>query len=174
VRSGECYHRRERTRRERTISEKPQKRLVGWKQYIGNIAVRVLGRSFATALLASGILSFGFSVFLIALVFGGADINAHRIADASRYLLVSGLLCGLFLFGWWSAKILRTRVEQIEPVGLITRHNTGSLPAVETLVRSSDLPATDGQTELLRAVRQGAETPPEQLLRATQEGRQDV
>jgi hypothetical protein len=32
-------------------AKKPQKRLVGWKQYIGDIAARVLGRSVAGGLL---------------------------------------------------------------------------------------------------------------------------
>ena len=61
------------------------------------------------------------------------------------------------------------RAKRIKRVELITRHNTGRLPAAETLVRGSDRPSPAQQTELLRAAGQGLEAPPEQLLRATQE-----
>jgi hypothetical protein len=155
---------------------KPPRRLVGWKQYIGNIAVRVLGRSVARALLAGGLLSFGFSIFVFAILSFNADLNAHPIpiGFAPRYLVGGGLLGGLCMLGLWSAKVLLKRVEKIEPVGLITRHNTGNLPEVETLVRGSDIPVVVQQAELLRAAGQGLETPPEQLLRAGEEKRQDV
>ena len=59
------------------------------------------------------------------------------------------------------------KADNIEPVELITKHNTGHLPEIETLVRSSDRPTTDQQAELLRAARVEKQTPPEELLRAT-------
>ena len=65
------------------------------------------------------------------------------------------------------------RARTIEPIAPITRHNTGQLPEVETLVRASDAPPSQQQTELLRAARQGSETPSEQLLRAGKESGQD-
>ncbi|HLK57424.1 MAG TPA: hypothetical protein VKU00_12715 [Chthonomonadaceae bacterium] len=55
----------------------------------------------------------------------------------------------------------------------ITDHNAHLLPLMETLVRGSDLPPTEQQNELLRAVQQGQETPTEQLLRASQTNGQD-
>lgn len=70
-----------------------------------------------------------------------------------------GLFCG--------CKSFFTSAREIEPVAPITRHNTGDLPAVETLVRPSELPPSHQQTELLRAARHGQETPAEELLRAT-------
>jgi hypothetical protein len=148
-------------------TEKP-KRLVGWKQYIGNIAARVLGRFAVGTLLAGAFVCFGFNFFVFALWIGKAHHSAHP-----DFLLFGGLLGGVWL-GSRSAKALLNRVEKIKPVGLITRHNTGNLPEVETLVRGSDPPATAEQAELLRAVRKSPESPPEQLLRAAQESRQDV
>ena len=59
----------------------------------------------------------------------------------------------------------------MEPVALMTRHNRGSLAEAETLVRGSTRPSPDLQDELLRAVEQGGDTPPTQLLRAGQENR---
>ncbi len=53
----------------------------------------------------------------------------------------------------------------------VTRHKTGDLPEVETLVRASDLPPSHQQAELLRAAQPGQETSPEELLRATQGNR---
>lgn len=149
--------------------KKPPKRLVGWKQYVGNMVERILGRSAAGALLAAGLLSFGFFVFFL-WVCGGR--SQHPIGFAQRYLFGSGILAGLCLLGFplglWSAKVLLKRVEKIEPVGLLTRQNTGNLPEVETLVRSSDQPPNDQQAELLRAARNGAETSSGELRRATQ------
>ena len=156
--------------------DKPPKRLVGWKQYVRNIAARILGRFVAGALLGAGLSSFGFAIFVLALLGGNADVNAHPIPDGlfPRYLIGGGLLGGLCMLGLWSAKVLLKRVEKIEPIGLITRQNTGNLPEVETLVRSSDQPDVDQQTELLRAAQYGKETPDEELLRAGEVSRKDV
>jgi hypothetical protein len=132
------------------MNEKPQKRLVGWKQYVGNIAARVLGRSVAGAFFMGGLACFGLSILTFILWLGKSDINAKTIDDP-RYLWFGGLLGVLFLFGLWSAKVLFKRVEKIESVGLITRYNTGNLPEVETLVRGADQPDLDHQAELLRA-----------------------
>jgi len=147
--------------------KKVPRRLVGWKQYLGNIAARVLGRSVAGALLMGGLLSFGFSIFAVVLVSGDADVNGHRFSSdlASRYAVGSALLGGFCMLGLWGAKLLLKGVEKIEPVGLITRHNTGALPEFDTLVRSSDQPPAQQQAELLRAAQYGKEMPAEQLLR---------
>jgi hypothetical protein len=64
------------------------------------------------------------------------------------------------------ARNLFREAKAIERVAPITRHNTGHLPAAETLVRASDLPPSHQQAELLRAAPQGSETPAEELLRA--------
>jgi len=61
----------------------------------------------------------------------------------------------------WSA-------QEIEPVAPITRHNTGRLPEIETLVRPSDIPLSHQRAELLRATEPGQETPAEELLRSTE------
>ena len=75
------------------MSEKPRKRLVGRKQYIGNIAARVLGRSVAGVLLAAGLACFGFSIFVVALWFGHADLTfgyQHVTLDAAGWHLFGG------------------------------------------------------------------------------------
>ena len=54
--------------------QEPSKRLVGRKQYVVNIAARILGRSAVAALLVGGLLSFGVSIFVLALWRGNAVI----------------------------------------------------------------------------------------------------
>jgi len=71
----------------------------------------------------------------------------------------------------WFGRILFKRAEKIEPVALITQHNSRNLPDIETLVRGSDPPLSQSTT-LLRAVQQGQETPQEELLRAAQTNKQ--
>ena len=58
----------------------------------------------------------------------------------------------------------RKSLTTLRSVGPITDRNAHLLPLQDTLVRSSDLPPTEQQAELLRAA-QNQETPPEQLLR---------
>ena len=100
---------------------------------------------------------------------GDSPFDPSLIAE----VMASGML-GVFSFGALQFGLTLFReAKAVEPVAPITRHNTGHLPEVETLVRGSDRPATDRQTELLRAISPGMETPPEQLLRATQENRRD-
>ena len=70
-------------------------------------------------------------------------------------------------------KAMREAKAPLDAVPL-TRTNIGDLPAPETLVRASQQPPQEQQTELLRAAIQGPDTPPEQLLRATKEERNDV
>ncbi len=154
-------------------TQKPQKRLVGWRQYVGTIGAIVFGRSFAFAFRWGGLVCFGFSVFTFMLSIGNSDINAKPITGNRLYPLMMGsLYLGLFLGAMGIANTLFKKVEAIEPVELLTKHNAKDLPEIETLVRGSANPPTN-QTELLRPAGHGAETPPEQLLRAAQENRQD-
>jgi len=90
------------------------------------------------------------------------------------YFLWNGCLAafGFATIVWGRFAFQYTR--EMEAITLITRHNTSSLPEVETLVRGSTQPLTEHQAELLRAVGHETETPPEQLLRATQEVRQGM
>lgn len=108
-------------------------------------------------------------VFLLALCFGQADIHARKIDHDAPYVVAACLFGCLCLGGLAIATVLHEKVEKLEPVELITRRNTGDLPAVETLVRGSEQPPAEAQSELLRAARHGEETTPEQLLRAAQE-----
>ena len=63
------------------------------------------------------------------------------------------------------------RIERVAP---ITHRNTHRLPPEESLVRPSELPPSQQQAELLRAAPFGRETPPAELLRATQGEGRDV
>jgi hypothetical protein len=151
--------------------DKPQTRLVGWDVYLRTTCKRTI-----LSVSACGLGCFGVSILLVTVV-GVVRFGAFR-QDLKQSLvsfcIAIGMYCGagIGLLRW--AKALSRKAKNIELVAPITRHNTGHLPEVETLVRGSDRPATAEQAELLRAVRQSPETPPEQLLRAAQENRQDV
>lgn len=56
--------------------------------------------------------------------------------------------------------------QKIERTLPLTQKNTSDLPAVQTLVRPSDIPPSHQSSELLRSAPQGSETPPEEMLRA--------
>jgi len=153
--------------------QEPQKRLVGWKQYLRTAGAIVFGKSFALAFRWAGLACFGFSVFTFVLWGGNSDINGGPIHNQLLPLMIGSLSLGLFLGGMGIARTLFKRVEKIEPVELLTKHNAKHLPEVETLVRGSESPALAPQNELLRATEQGSETPPEQLLRASTTTGQD-
>jgi len=154
-------------------AQEPQKRLVGWKQYLRTVGTIFFGKSFAMAFRWGGLICFGFAVFTFALLGGGSDINGGPIHNHLLPLLIGSLSLGLFLGGMGVAQTLFKKVEKIEPVELLTKQNAKHLPEVETLVRGSESPAIEPQNELLRATGQGVETPPEQLLRAAKTTGQD-
>ena len=145
-------------------TEKPKKRLVRWDVYLWSVCKRTILR-----VSASGLGIFGVGILLMTIVgvvrFGvfQQDLKQSLVS----FCIAIGMYCGagIGLLRW--AKSLSRKAQKIEPVAPITRHNTGNLPEVETLVRASDLPPSHQQAELLRAVQNGKETPPEELLRAT-------
>jgi hypothetical protein len=147
-------------------TEKP-KRVVGWKHYVLTLLDKGMGYSAATIAVFCGLIFLLIAVISLWL--------GCRGGDGQTILLFGGafsILLGVVALG--QGKAMFNNAKKVEVVAPITRHNTGLLPEVETLVRGSDRPATAEQTELLRAVRQTPDSPPEQLLRAIQENRQDV
>jgi hypothetical protein len=162
-------------------TEKPKKRLVGKIEYL-----RIMATKWALSWAAVTLLVFGLIMFVNAvgnLVHDAffsefrfqptTAVNLGRFTptDQNYFLALAVFLGGICLTIMWVGQAMFTKARKIEPVELVTRHNTGHLSEVETLVRGSDRPPTDQQAELLRAAGQGAETPPEQLLRAGQENR---
>jgi len=86
----------------------------------------------------------------------------------------TSLLFGaITIFAFWCSLRLFEKGRQIEPGRPLTDHTVHLLPPEETLVRASDIPPSLQQTELLRAVQIGSETPPEELLRASIENSQE-
>jgi hypothetical protein len=81
--------------------------------------------------------------------------------------VVGILLVGLSIVAMCGAKALMTAISDTPSVQLITKEAARHLPSAEILVRPSDIPASQQQAELLRAVKSGQETPPEELLRAS-------
>jgi hypothetical protein len=149
------------------MSEKPEKRLVSKGQYLKTLGDK--GASYAAGVFY-GLLGvpfllislFCFVIGLYGLLFSGFP------SEISIVLFIAVISLILSMGAFWGCKSYFKRAQEIEPVTPITRHNTGQLPEIETLVRPSDLPPTHQQAELLRGVATpNSETPPEELLRAT-------
>jgi len=84
--------------------------------------------------------------------------------STSYYIGLAAVLLGIGVLLW--------RPAITEPVERIKKEITTAHLSDETLVRPSQMPPTQQQTELLRAAQYGKETPIEELLRAGGESRQ--
>jgi hypothetical protein len=101
------------------------------------------------------------------------------VASVYFYATHYYMYAGVFLFStcvllppmWMLFSTARKTCEKA-----IEEYDLYMIPSMnaETLVRGSERPLIDQQTELLRAAGQGSETPANQLLRAGQESGQDV
>jgi hypothetical protein len=162
------------------MSEKRETRIVPWTSYL-RIAGKGIALKFSCATLVgiAGVSSL-LSCLLLFICLSAWISWRDKPWDEDMIDLVRGAgwfgtvfgIGGLTsLFGavktWQGAK-------KVEPVALLTKHNTGQLPEVKTLIRASDVPPLHQQAELLRAAQHGNETPAEELLRATATTRQDA
>ena len=141
------------------------KRLVSKGHYIITNAAKIVFGLLSVLLLVCFCLSLCLFIFCCVFPFGvfGEMSEVFFRGSGVSLILSLGAFCVCMLF--------HMRARTIEPIVQVTRHNTGSLPEVETLVRASDLPPSHQQAELLRAAQPVQETPPEELLRATQGSR---
>ena len=139
------------------MGKQSQKRLVSKGRYIWLIGNKVGLYSLVSLLLGIGLI--GALLTLVSSVqvwMGNQAINSciPPICFAITYPIL------------WSARSLFRKATAIEPVQPVTERNAHRLPQKLTIVRSSEIPPTEQQAELLRAAQTGQETPPEQLLRA--------
>ena len=134
------------------MSGKPQKRLVSRGLYL-----RLLGKRTVLSSSASGIGCMG---VLLLLVSGFSLVRFavfHQVLNQSIYGFCFAVI-GSAGAGTMALRIARNLLKEakaIERVAPVTRHNTGLLSEVETLVRAFDPPRTHQQSELLRAAEQG-------------------
>jgi len=160
------------------MSRRRKKRLVGWLEYGDNICMRT-AMYVLVGLCAVGGLWFligGITCIFVGVSSIGPTSIAHGGMLSGGIAMGVGIVIGgIGVLGIWAARSFARIARHAAPVELLTKSSAKHLPEAETLVRGSDRPKTAEQIELLRAVRQSpASSPPEQLLRATQENRQDV
>lgn len=151
---------------EQTTLPKTGKRIVSKREYVLRKAKRTGILTTGTSLLAiSGISVVSGMMFLTWLVL--VLWHGHYflpVFTASGLLLGSVVVAyGAFRGGLASLK----HAAQIDTGVPLTRANTADLPAPDSLVRASSEPLQAQEAVLLRAVAQGQETPPEQLVRAS-------
>ena len=142
-----------------------RKRLVSREEYIQSVRNRS-----TLYTLAGGAGSLGLFCMLAPVL----NAWSYFVGWNGQFNILPYFLWNAGLTGFGIAAILWARsavkcAREMEAVTLITRHNTAYLPNVTTLVRGSAQPLPNQQTELLRAAGPATDTPPEQLLRATQE-----
>ena len=143
------------------MSKQLQKRLVSKKEYVGRLVEAVNQTLVGFACLGGGIYFLWLFLMIV------ADMVREQ-APWYTYTLPL-LFAGISAFFLWISKNIGAMVAEIKHVTPITHKNNHFLPVKETLVRASHMPSAQHQTELLRATQDGAEIPPEQLLRAGQE-----
>lgn len=137
------------------------RRLVSKSQY----ATTVMGKSalYILAIFVSiaGLFFLAFTLFIL----------THFRSMAADMPILPCFVSLLFM-GWMTFTTLKysrsfyREAKDIEPVRPLTSYNVHQLSPEDSLVRASDLPPSHQQAELLRAVPQGSETPPEEMLRA--------
>ena len=133
---------------------KPQKKIVSKRRYM-----LVMGKQMG--------ISAGIGI-LLCIGLSGLGFMQPQPSDPTpilpHWFRWVGLLLSIYAF-WKCIELLRA-MRSIEPVQPVTERNAHLLPLQDTLVRSSDLPPSEQQAELLRAVQTGQETPLEELLRS--------
>jgi hypothetical protein len=85
------------------------------------------------------------------------------IAVYACKILIPVLAIGALIL-WLASRQSWNTIRVLQP---IDRANNADMPAYDSLVRASDLPVHEQETELLRATIQGSETPNDQLVRPT-------
>jgi hypothetical protein len=148
------------------MNEKPLKHLVHKGRYVWVMTLRATLMSTAVLLLIFGvtaiILSYWINSTGLYYWLGSTGLQTEQFCA----LVAPAIIFLAFRVYKWE--------RHIERVKLITTQNLDLIPPEDCLVRASDLPPSQQKAELLRAVRQGAETPAEELLRAGQGSNPDV
>ena len=140
-----------------------QKRIVSKRQYVQALGKKVGFYSFSSLALIGGSIGFGLALYAFLVNVSGA--GNHFFLHSAVLAPLSMVLIPVFIIIAGVSIPLMKRAKAIEPVQPVTDRNAHLLPLQDTLVRSSDIPTTVQQAELLRAT-QNQETPPEELLRS--------
>jgi hypothetical protein len=148
------------------MSENPQKRLVSMGQYLHITLTKHGIYTLGSVIRLTGFLVLPLLYTPPALPFFTALFRDNSLLRWAVLPIYVGFIYTSFTI----ADKVQNAAKKIETVAPITRHNTGDLPIVETLVRASNLPPSIQQAELLRAAQYGKDTPAEELLRATTRG----
>ena len=145
------------------MSEKPGKRLVSKSRYVYSVGISMSLYSLA------GLSYLGSALTALLAVCGFFTAwFGHSVSALFTSMSVVVVAAYLFQLG----RSMTKKAAILEQVIPITRHNTGDLPEVETLVRPSGLLPEYQNAELLRATEHSTQTSPELLLRSAQETKQ--
>ncbi|MCW3054203.1 MAG: hypothetical protein JWN14_3373 [Chthonomonadales bacterium] len=149
------------------MSEPPQMRLVPRSRYLLLLTRWLLSFQLAwiCSILGGGLVLLElFYLGLQVAIFFHAPIEVEKTPFEGPLAL---LIVPLGVVSALAGQKLFARTGTEVPFAPITPENTHLLPAVESLVRSSDLPQQSQQAELLRATPDSPETPQDQLLRVS-------
>ncbi len=146
--------------------DKPVRRIVSKREYVKLQSIR-----FGLNLSSLSFLMFAVSCGLATLCLGAmlaltidklfTGYFTYYSILVSVTLLIGGATFLFFrLFG-----ITGNKAKAVEKVALVSRANSGHLPAVESLVRASEMPVAEQQFVLLRPSAEQDKVPVDQLLR---------
>ncbi len=141
------------------MSEKPKKRLVSKGRYCMGIGMKISLSAISVASAVGAVAGVLFCVITMM----WSIFRSDYMFPLPEYIPI---FCGIIFLLCFSLQAWLWQ-RRIKPVISRTSYNTGDLPASETLVRASNRPPSHQQSELLRAAQLGAETLPEELLRAS-------
>jgi hypothetical protein len=155
----------------------PRYQLVPMRQYLKRKLEK--GRLYAAAIVfwGTGLALLGLGVHLCSLALSTqldgselpSDYRFENRTEQHNEIVALTLLCACTSIGlFWAGGNRISKVKKLRTVELLTPQRAKYLPEIDTLVRGSELSPSQRQAELLRPVKSGQETPPEELLRATQ------
>jgi len=146
------------------MHEKSQRRVVSKGQYVRTIRGKAILFVRAGLQLLIGLAFLKEATTAFTYLWSAKDMPYESGLEAIGLMPVCVGVTACLLFTWSKRNFVKAR--SIEPVVFLTERNAHLLPLQDTLVRSSNAPATAQQDSLLRAVQQHHGTPSEQLLRA--------
>lgn len=154
---------------------RPQKRYLvnGWQVRLVSKEQYMLRRIKVKAASITSVVAFiGFIGCILSCVMELGFTLYYRDFDLPVLYRILIYTAGIVLFGYTNSGANDAAdSDYIDPIAVLNLHTVSQLPNEDTLVRSSDCPATDQQAELLRVAGPGQASPSVELLRAAQRER---
>lgn len=137
-----------------------QRRVVSKARFAAYLASKGAYRGLGYVMLLAGICA---GILLIGLI----CITIPLLGDpmSAAFCVLIAILGGFTRLSCLIARRALQHASAMQPLAPLTRRTAADLPARECLVRASEEPVRESETELLRVVPRGLDEHPEELLR---------